>query len=196
MDYQDLSNLVALFGSAALMTYGFITDFFLAVPGVILFTALMSYFFQRRMHQDTRKYEKRKLAVTEVLGPIHGELLQIMNSFEADQKNYFLNAPNTLSMGDEWQKIRNGYKFYLIPKELSGQLEKFFTELDELRPGYVSTRITNLAAKVCDSLLGGFKLSNSPNFTVKVEDGGVSQTWFWGLVFWKVEPTTQKPGRL
>lgn len=148
------------------------------------------------MQENSRKYEKRKLAVTEVLGPVHGELLEIIKSFESDQKLYFLNAPNTSSMGDEWQKIRNGYRFYLIPEKLRGQLEKFFTELNELQPGYVSTRITTLAAKVCDSLLGGFKLSNSPNFVVEDKDDSVTQTWFWGLIFWKVEPTTQKPGKL
>ncbi len=197
LDNQDIANLVASIGSALVMVWGFLAQFLLAIPvGAVLFTALISYFFQRRMQNDMRKYERGRLAVTEALGPVYGILLKIIDTFESNKSKHTLAIPSTFLI-EAWVHIWHSHKFYLIRQELRAELERFFLDLFEFQTGIITARITKIGVKFCNTLVKNFEAKSWPRFIVEDENGKTSEASILELIFWDVDPTAiQKRAKL
>lgn len=191
-------DLVLLGGAAVsglVIVWGYLWQYIITVPvGTVLLTTLLSYYFQRRMHRDIRKTELTKMAVVEVLGPLHGELLKLAQTLENNERRGFLEMPNS----DIWNATKLSYRYYLISENLRSRCGDFFLELDRLQIGEVTTRISKIARGIRDPLFpDGFSLLKEPDFRIERHDGGgIHAAWFWGLVFWKVMPRDQYPDKL
>jgi hypothetical protein len=143
-------------------------------------------------HSETRKYEQKKLAVIEVLGPIYGLFLNIISSFERAEREYWTdkNADMTGETWRTWSDIRHSHKFYLISQDLRSELEKFFLKYDTYRELYLRREIMLVSNKVCERRYSK-KLNDYPSFLFEHRDGGTVGASYDGLVFWKVKATTQ-----
>jgi len=161
--------------------------------GGLLLSAVLSYYFQRRMHSSIREYEKRKLSVQEALGPIHADLLVTKQVLQYNQENYKL---SNLVNQDNWKRIRFGYQYYLIPRDLRQKLDKFFHSVEDFPAGIITRKITEIGKSVCQTLTPNFDLQDI-QFQIKDKEGLLrGDAWWWGLVFWKAKPTDAVPGTL
>ena len=168
----------------------------------IVLAVSLTYIFTRRGQRENRKYDKRRQIVVEVLDPLRRELSGMISVFEANEREYLMNSPlrswnvglDTRNSG--WKDIRMSYKFYLIPDTLRSDLSAFYNDLEIFDVIFSTQKITTLAGEVLAQMLGGFKMRTWPHFIITPPEGGERESWFWGLVFWKVYPTMQNPGEL
>lgn len=180
------------------MVVGYLQQQFLLLPvGAILLTAVVAHIFNRLSLKNIRKYENKRLAVTEALGRIYGHLLKIISSFERSEQEYWIYqvADLTAETWMTWSDIRHSHRFFLIPKDLRSEMEKFFSEYEAYREVSIICEIMAVTNKVCERWYGK-KLRDQPSFLFEARDGGTIQASYWGLVFWKVRSTLQMHGKL
>lgn len=184
VEYKDLVGTATFIGSAVLMVWGIIGSI---LPAILL-TASVSYLFQRWNQRDVRKYEKRRILVMEVLGPIYGELLRITRDFESTEGSY----RTYLYREGLWGQIRFSYIFYLIPPELRQKLDSFFEAYDGLSmSGSIARRVEDIAKRVAGDLLKeDAQLQDTPSFGVGTPRASTALD-LNGSIFWQVEPSTQ-----
>ena len=206
---EDLSTgeLIAITGSIASalgLIWTSLQGLFLPLPLVsILLAVSLTYVFQQRGQRANRRYDKRRQTVVEVMDPLRRELSGMLQVFEVNEREYLMNTPGrSWSVDDNqmrtsgWREIRMSYRSYLVPEPLRGDLNSFYTDLEAFELIFSPQKITNLAGEVLARMLPDFKMRTWPHFFVKRPEGGETECWFWGLVFWKVDPTEQKPGEL
>ncbi len=168
------------------------------IPAVV-FTASLSYFFQRLNQKEVRKYEQRRVLVTEAMGPLHGDFRRLIDAFESMERDRRFEV---LPECQEWSKIRSSYRYFLIEEELRTRLDSFFSEYDTFHQGTIgraSDRITHISinelrpsfafASVTTPLPPQFETPDPPIIHM-----GEGQTQIpvqvWGYVFWRTDPRT------
>ncbi|MEE9282681.1 MAG: hypothetical protein V3U49_01245 [Nitrososphaerales archaeon] len=130
------------------------------------------------------------MAVTQTLGPIHGELLKINIAFDVSEKEY----KKFEYYSTTWEQILYSHRVFLIDQELKEDLETFFNDIFEYNSSSLDDNIRNITSRALEPLLGESKLSGWPGFMI--ESGRVPEGDFRGIVFWKVHPEVQSGGTL
>jgi hypothetical protein len=190
----ELLSYLASVGSASAIIAGFIWQQIGAISvGSILLTAVASYYFQRRMQSNIREYEMRRLRVTEVLGPLHGDLMRMKDVLDRNRSDFGLDSPYTWHDETEkssWPKIRSDYKYFLIPEQVRKESESLFSDLRifdrqiEVTREHISRIVKD---EISTSLI--FEKPRDPRFLVASPSGDTREIHVSGLVFWKVKPT-------
>jgi len=100
------------------------------LPALLIFlTASLSFLFARLNSRDTRKYEVRKIAVLEALGPIYGEVLRVQDDLDKAQAE--LRVSYHSQWEEQWNGIRYSYRFFVIPEPLRSTIQAYFDRLNK-----------------------------------------------------------------
>ncbi len=129
MDSKEIASLVSSIVSSLGIAGAVIWSYIAVVPvfAIVLSTSL-AYFFARVNSRDTRKYEVRRVAISEALGPLYGQILKIQESFESNRAS--LNVSYITSAEDYWEAIRHSHKFFVIEEPLRSNIEEYFGRLN------------------------------------------------------------------
>jgi hypothetical protein len=190
----EILSYLASLGSVSAIIVGFIWQQIAVVSvGSILLTAVASYYFQKRMQSNIREYEIRRLRVTEVLGPLHGDLLSVKEVLDRNRSQFRIDSPYTLYYETEkamWPKIRSNYTYFLIPEELRKEFENLFSDLKlfDFQIELVRKHISRIVKERVSAMLK-FDNPREPGFLVASQDGDTREFSIFGPVFWKVKPT-------
>lgn len=191
LDNQYLTGLIGSITSTGLLIVGLVTSYIPLIPiGAIVLATSLSFFFQAINQKSNRKYEKGRLAVTEVLGPLHGDLLSIEEAFASAKTNKQLFYHSSTV----WEEIVHSHKSFLIDEKLKDELLIFYRGLSDLARSGIANNIRDVVYSVIEPFLG-LKLASLPIFRVKLEHGTAGAD-FNGLVFWRIGPTEQVRGTL
>ena len=187
----DIATAFTSVVSGTVAVWGFLNQNLAAAPiGLIVFTASLSYFFQRRMQENIRKYEKLKLAVTEALSPLFGEFQKICSIYKSN-KIY-----NTIEVSESqvWQGISGSYRYYLVSEKMRTTLDEYFRRVSSFNNLAIYTKIQDIGyraiAEIREPTLRGlwprfmFRTANPHPFA-----GIHPNNFIYGTGFWRIDPT-------
>lgn len=188
MDKEEFTSLLVSVSSSLAVVAAILWQYILAAPIMaIVLAASLSYYFQHRMQANIRKYEIRKLAVLEALGPIYGEMLKMRQSFDANQtglsRNWYGNWAKV------WSTIRRSHRFYVIQEPLRSAIERYYTRLGELVTKSINVldQLQLIEKQVWPRIVE-ISDANSAFFIVRGNNSEL-RAWMQGAVYWGVNPS-------
>ena len=192
MENSELGSLVGGVGSAALGLYGFLSQLpYVGSVFIVLMTVSFTYFFNARIQSSAKKYERRRLQTTEVLGPVYGQVTR--NLEELEKKRAALSLDLGPPSGNEWDTIEHSYRVELIDGNLRSAISQYFFDLARLQTllGPAVEMLRRIEKDVWASMFG--PVGNDGGHTYNVIDDYRHERsgLLYGAVFWEKNPTNQ-----
>jgi len=175
--------------SALTIVAGVLWQAIVVIPvGAILLTAFTGYLFQRQIQKDSQKYEIRRLAVNEALGPVYVQVHQILGSVRSAPSRVSLNMQT--DFGATWTSIRESHKFFLIQEPLQSKIGDFFAGYSKFQNDISNCRasLDSIEQEAWSGIGDGIGMNGGLSYILK-NDTEEFRGSIQDAIFWKKDPS-------